>query len=79
MTETGHAAKQSKEKTMNRPTAIVLGAVLIGAGLASLFVRVRMADDLSVPLQLLATALGVAGILAGGGVVWRTIRKTPPA
>ncbi len=71
------AAKQNKEKTVNRPVAIVLGVVLIGAGLACIFVRVKMAADLSVPLQLVVTALGVAGILGGGGVIGRAFRRTP--
>lgn len=64
---------------MNRPIAILVGVVLVAAGLACLFIRIRMAADLSVPLQLLVSALGVVGILAGGGVVGRAFRSTPPA
>lgn len=64
---------------MSRSMAVLLGVLLIGAGVACLLVRVQLADVLPGVMPLVVSSLGVVGILAGSGVIGRAFRKGPPS
>lgn len=64
---------------MNRSVGIVLGLLLIGAGLVCLIARVALADQLTGVMPIVVSSLGVVGVLAGGGLLRRAFRNRPPS
>ncbi|OCL36956.1 hypothetical protein BCR15_12815 [Tessaracoccus lapidicaptus] len=60
---------------MHRTTAVVLGLVLLGLGLALLAYRTQGGAELAEPLPIVITIGAVAAILGGLGALSRAIRS----
>ena len=59
---------------MNRPTAILLGVLLIGAGVVFLVIRVRIVADQPGVMPIAISSLGVACLLGGFGMIGTALK-----